>query len=367
MASGNAPDVHSALRGMRVLVVEENESVMHDLLEVLDQLGAVVVEASPDLDRAEHLAADGKELDFTLLDVRLPSQRIARLAERLTADGTRYGYVTGYGRDLIPPHLQGAPVLARPFTPDAAADLLSGRAAEAGPLGGVFANRLLRAFPASVLDRLRPHLVLVPLLPRRSLVSADMPVRRVYFPESGILSLMLGPRTAPVEVGHVGPEGVVGAWAMVDRTSPFDVIVHSPGLAVSIDTDRLLEAIAPDESVRDRLRKFEHVLSIQIACGAVANASDKLEARLARWLLMCADRIGPRLGVVHEFAALMLNVRRAGVTTAIHVLEGEHTIRAGRSSIEIIDRERLESLASRVYGIPERAYDRLLNTDRLPR
>ena len=56
----------------------------------------------------------------------------------------------------------------------------------------------------------------------------------------------------------------------------------------------------------------------------------------------------------------MLNVRRAGVTTAIHVLEGEHTIRAARSNIEIVDRERLKSMASSVYGVPERAYDRLI-------
>ncbi len=111
---------------------------------------------------------------------------------------------------------------------------------------------------------------------------------------------------------------------------------------------------------RDLLTRFQHVLSIQIACGAVANASDKLDARLARWLLMCADRLGPVLWIVHEFASLMLNVRRAGITTALHVLEGEHAIRATRSKIEVTDRERLKAFASPIYGVPERAYERLI-------
>ena len=268
--------------------------------------------------------------------------------------------MTGHDPEVVPPHLRGAPVLTKPFTADALASMLLGHGDAQAYSAGSFANRLLQCLSPATIDALRPHMSLVPLVPHRAVIMADTETKRVYFPESGILSLVLGPRTAPVEVAHVGSEGVAGAWALLDSESPFDVIVHSSGFAIGIDMDRFIEAVGSDTAARDLMARFQHVLSIQIACGAVANASDKLEARLARWLLMCADRIGPRLSVVHEFASLMLNVRRAGVTTAIHVLEGEHTIRAARSNIEIIDRERLKSLASAVYGIPERAYDRLI-------
>lgn len=348
--------------GMKVLVVEDDYFIAEDLTQHLGALGVVVLGPAPDLETAERILSEGHSPDFALLDVHLSSQTVIPLAEQLAARGTRYAFVTGYDRDVVPVHLRGAPVLTKPFTPDALAGMLLGHGDELGLPAGSFANHLLQRLPSPTIEALRPHMSLVPLVPHRALVTADTATKRVYFPESGILSLVLGPRTAPVEVAHVGSEGVAGAWTLLDPLSPFDVIVHSPGFAIGIDVGRFLEVVAPSTAARDLLSTFQHVLSIQIACGAVANASDKLEARLARWLLMCADRIGPRLSVVHEFASLMLNVRRAGVTTAIHVLEGEHTIRAARSNIEIIDREKLKSLASSVYGVPERAYERLIGS-----
>ena len=83
--------------------------------------------------------------------------------------------------------------------------------------------------------------------------------------------------------------------------------------------------------------------------------------RLARWLLMCHDRVnGDELPLTHEFLSIMLAVRRAGVTEAIHVLEGAGIIRARRAFITILDRERLEETAGESYGVPEAEYERLI-------
>jgi CRP-like cAMP-binding protein len=100
---------------------------------------------------------------------------------------------------------------------------------------------------------------------------------------------------------------------------------------------------------------------VQTSGTAFANAEHTVEARLARWLLMCHDRLdGDDIPITHEFLSMMLGVRRAGVTTATHVLEGNGLIRAKRGVITILDREKLEGLADNAYGLPEAEYARLM-------
>jgi len=102
------------------------------------------------------------------------------------------------------------------------------------------------------------------------------------------------------------------------------------------------------------------VLSLQTSCSAACSAAEKLEQRVARWLLMCSDRAGDRLPLVHERISLLLHVRRAGVTTAIHILEGQGAIRATRGEIVITDRKKLQQLAGWSYGIAEAEYEQLM-------
>jgi CRP-like cAMP-binding protein len=97
---------------------------------------------------------------------------------------------------------------------------------------------------------------------------------------------------------------------------------------------------------------------------ALSNGQSKLEERLARWLLMCHDRInGDTVELTHEFLSVMLGVRRAGVTVGTHVLEGKGLIRASRGGITILDREGLEEEAQGFYGVPEASYARLIGFD----
>ena len=106
---------------------------------------------------------------------------------------------------------------------------------------------------------------------------------------------------------------------------------------------------------------YVQALLIQTSHTALANAQAQIEERLCRWLLMCHDRVdGDDLPLTHEFLATMLGVRRAGVTTAVHALEGRGLIRAERSSIQVLDREGMEVRADGTYGIPEADYERLV-------
>ena len=92
---------------------------------------------------------------------------------------------------------------------------------------------------------------------------------------------------------------------------------------------------------------------------ALANGRGRLDERLARWLLMWHDRLeSNEFPTTHELLALLLGVRRAGVTVALHELEGRGLIRSLRGRIRIVDRLGLQLAASGFYGIPECEYER---------
>ena len=92
----------------------------------------------------------------------------------------------------------------------------------------------------------------------------------------------------------------------------------------------------------------------QTASTALSNGTATLEERLARWLLMANDRLrGDEVPLTHEFLSLMLGVRRAGVTVALHYLEQRALIRMARKQIVITDRKGLKAAANGTYHQPE--------------
>lgn len=101
--------------------------------------------------------------------------------------------------------------------------------------------------------------------------------------------------------------------------------------------------------------------AVQLAYTAVSNAIHEVTERLARWLLMCHDRVpGNEITLTHEFLSMMLGVRRPSITTSLHILEGNGYIRAERANITIRNRAALEEFAQDAYGKPEREYRRLM-------
>lgn len=108
------------------------------------------------------------------------------------------------------------------------------------------------------------------------------------------------------------------------------------------------------------IRSIE-AFSVQLAHTAVSNAVHDVDERLARWLLMCHDRVpANEIGITHESISIMLSVRRATVTTSLHTLESNGFIRAQRGMITIRNRSALEEFAHDAYGRPEAEYRRLM-------
>ena len=208
---------------------------------------------------------------------------------------------------------------------------------------------------------------LVPHLERR-----DFPIREVferpnrsipyaYFIESGFASVVAADRENGIEVGLIGREGMSGLPIIMgtDR-SPHSTYAQLAGSGYRIEAGVLREKIGRSATLRALLLNFAHIFMVQATQTALVNGRAAIGARLARWILMGHDRInGDALILTHEFLAVMLGVRRAGVTEALHILKRRGLIRADRRNITIVDRAGLEATAGRSYGIPEAEYRRL--------
>jgi CRP-like cAMP-binding protein len=137
--------------------------------------------------------------------------------------------------------------------------------------------------------------------------------------------------------------------------------VQTSGEALRIASTDLWELVETRPNLHVHLLRFVQAFTVQVAQTALSNGSYTLEERLARWLLMCHDRVdGDVLTTTHEFLSIMLGVRRPGVTEALHILEGARAIRAERGLVTVLNRAKLEEVAGESYGVSEAEYERLL-------
>ena len=228
---------------------------------------------------------------------------------------------------------------------------------------GAVRNRLLKAMSSDDFARLQPSLQLTDLPLQQMLIVPNERVQYLYFLEGGVSSITARDANGRVEVGMVGWEGLVGAVPILlgsDRV-PHDHFMQHAGEGFRIGADALLAAVDVSPPLRRLLLRYVQTELVQTRQTAYVNGSYTIEARLARWLLMCHDRVdGDDLLLKHEFLSMMLGVQRSGVTLALQNLEGAGRIKGRRGRITVIDRELLEALAGGSYGAPEAEYARLI-------
>ena len=226
-----------------------------------------------------------------------------------------------------------------------------------------FDNRLLASLSQTDQEEIAPHLEAVTLKFRQRLELAHRKVNHVYFIGSGLGSVVAVGRSGRLqaEVGVIGREGASGLAVITGaERSPHDTFMQVEGGAQRIATEALCQLMRTRPSLTEHLLRYVHVFLVQAAHTALANAHGKIEERLARWLLMAHDRLAEdELHLTHEFLAIMLGVRRAGVTTALHELETRALISTARGIVTVLDREGLQKAANGLYGVPEAEYARL--------
>ena len=224
-------------------------------------------------------------------------------------------------------------------------------------------NRLLGILPLEDFIGLQPALQVQTTHLRQVLISSHTTITAAYFPEEGFISITADGASGRVEIGLVGREGVVGAAPILlgDDRSPHTHFVQTAGRMLSIDADTLRAEVERRPVLRRLLNRYFQSQHVQTAQTAFANAKGNTSTRLARWLLMCQDRIDDEfVTVTQEFMSFMLGVERPGVTAALRSLETDGFVRKRRGSVEILDRDGLLDIAGDSYGVAEAEYARLI-------
>jgi len=228
-------------------------------------------------------------------------------------------------------------------------------------------NRLLQMMPAGDFERLRPHLHKVKLEYRMPLCEARQPITEIYFPVEGVASLVNSMADgSSAEVGTIGNEGVVGVPAILgDRVGPLNVYVQVPGYGFKVQSEIVKDLLATSTASRTLMLHYVHAFFNQVAQSAACNTCHNIEQRCCRWLLMTHDRMQTdNFLLTQEFLAMMLGVRRTGVTDVARKLKTKQLIDYVRGTVTILDRTGLEHLACECYAVSKREFDRLLGPPR---
>lgn len=215
-------------------------------------------------------------------------------------------------------------------------------------------NQLLAALPRKTYQELRQQLEEVPLVLEEILYQPNVLISDVYFPNSGIVSLLAGANErSSLEVGLVGNEGMVGLSVFMGVNSSLNrAVVQGTGLAMKMKAMVFRKECNKGGALPRLLQRYSHSLMTQITQSAVCNQFHSINARLSRWLLMTHDRMGnDEFQLTQEFLSNMLGVRREGVSRAAGDLQKQGLIRYQRGRLQVLNRPGLEAASCPCYGI----------------
>lgn len=215
-------------------------------------------------------------------------------------------------------------------------------------------NRILAALPREDFARLAPHLTTVRLERDGVVYIAGDQIHYVYFPISGLMSLLSTTETgSTVEVAMVGNEGIVGLPVILkNKMIPYEVAVQTETDAYRIKAEDFQEEFDKGEALHELILRYLNVLIAQISQSALCHRFHTVEEALGTWLLMVQDRLNTEsLNLTQESISHALGVPRTGVTMAAGTLQRAGLIRYSRGKIMILDRERLEGNSCECFRI----------------
>lgn len=214
-------------------------------------------------------------------------------------------------------------------------------------------NVILAALSNDEYQRIFPKLEFIPLELGTILYNSGDLIKDVYFPETGVVSLVRHMKEkVTVEVGVIGKEGMVGIPVILGDDFSFEAaVVQMKGDAMRMSTPALKKELKSGNSrLVTQLLAFTRTLMKQVTQTAACNRIHSIEQRLSRWMLMCRDRMGSdELALTQEFIANMLGSRREGVSIAATILQQRNLIRYSRGHISILDKKGLEKFSCECY------------------
>lgn len=220
-------------------------------------------------------------------------------------------------------------------------------------------NKLLAQLPAATSRQIIKRSDQIELAPGDTLSTAGEILRDVYFPTSGLASLVAGlDRANRVDVALVGDEGMIGVSLVLGlMSSQQTATVRCAGTAWRMPAKEFGAVLSGSAAMRERLNLYVYVCMGQLTQSSACTHYHTLESRLARWLLAARDRLGTdSFSLTHESLAYMLGVRRAGVTGAASALRERGLIRYTRGAIVVVNRAGLARAACRCYAHTNDSY-----------
>ncbi|MBC7798223.1 MAG: Crp/Fnr family transcriptional regulator [Pyrinomonadaceae bacterium] len=225
-------------------------------------------------------------------------------------------------------------------------------------------NHLLKSLPDDEFLKLSPDLKLVDLPRGKVLYSLNSKIDKVYFPEDAIVSIVtLFRNGSNLETGIIGREGMVGSSVSLKiETSPRETIVQTGGIGWQLSKEKFQKAFEKGETLKTVVLRHVFAYLEQISQTGACSSQHNINERLARWLLMCHDRVsGDEIKLTQEFIAQMLGVQRPGVTNAAMNLKVRGLIEYTRGTIRILNRKGLENAACECYQTVKNIYDQYLS------
>jgi CRP-like cAMP-binding protein len=226
-------------------------------------------------------------------------------------------------------------------------------------------NGLLAALPPEDFERLRPHMTPVELPLGAVVYESGSPLRHVYFPVSGIVSLLyIMENGASAEIAVIGNDGLVGVSILLGGDStPSRAVVQVAAQAYQIRSDAVLREFHRGGPMQFLILRYVQALMTQMSQTAVCNRHHTVEQQLCRWLLLSLDRLGSNeVAMTQELISNMLGVRRSGITEAARNLQQAGLIEYHRGHIRVLNRAKLQAHSCECYAVVKREVDRLLNS-----
>ena len=219
--------------------------------------------------------------------------------------------------------------------------------------GNPVKNSLLLAIPDREYSLLRPHLEYLELPNHQILQEPGQKIEYAYFLNHGMISLViLTSDGRSVEVAIVGNEGMVGTSLAVGlNRGPHRAIIQISASGFRVKSELLGEVLSRTPELRLIMNRYVLIQGLQVAQIAACNRLHEVEQRLARWLLMCQDRIGSEeFPMTHEFLAQMLGTGRPSVSLAAGILQRAGMIENIRGTVKIVNRKGLEGSSCECYA-----------------
>lgn len=236
--------------------------------------------------------------------------------------------------------------------------------AQSLPTARPLKNALLKALDPDVIARLHLHPVTFEL--KYELEFPGAVIGYLYFIDEGMASMTTTFRNgAQVEVGVFGYKSVIGVSALMgSKCSLNRVYTQIAGRGYRSPVEEARREFALGGAFQRLALSYVQAQLVQVIQLAGCNATHSFEQRLARWLLICADRAQcDTFHMSHEFLSNMLGSTRSTMSIAAAQFKHEGLIEYTRGFIHILDEDGLEKKACECYAVVEDYLDNYTHFD----